>query len=114
MHHIDPHRLPAWQSVKAHDLLCCKTPHVVLPPTLVDVRPSPVKCQGECGDKVWEVLSGMRHMARWQALEDTSAVKRTSDRESAGFEAEWRQLTKLIEADRRLQVAPSAPAAPAH
>jgi hypothetical protein len=39
-----------------------------------------------------------------QALEDAAAVKRSADRETASFEAEWRQLSKLIEADRKLQV----------
>jgi hypothetical protein len=31
-------------------------------------------------------------------------VKRSADRETASFEAEWRQLSKLIEADRKQQV----------
>ena len=39
-----------------------------------------------------------------QALEDAAAVKRSADRETASFEAEWRQLSKLIETDRKLQV----------
>jgi hypothetical protein len=39
-----------------------------------------------------------------QAQEDAAAVKRSADRETASFEAEWRQLSKLIEADRKLQV----------
>lgn len=40
-----------------------------------------------------------------QVLEDSAMVKRSSDRETAGWEAEWRQLSKLIEADRQLQAA---------
>lgn len=31
-------------------------------------------------------------------------MKRSADRETASFEAEWRQLSKLIETDRKLQV----------
>ena len=34
-------------------------------------------------------------------------AKRQSDRETAGFEAEWRQLSKLIETDRRQQAGAS-------
>lgn len=44
-----------------------------------------------------------------QALEDAAAVKRSADRETASFEAEWRQLSKLIEADRKLQVLSGCP-----
>ena len=39
-----------------------------------------------------------------QAFEDMAVLKAQSDKEQTTFEAEWRQLTKLIEADRRSRV----------
>lgn len=52
--------------------------------------------------------TSVAHDQRQKALEDAAALKRSADRETATFEAEWRQLSMLIEADRKLQEAARA------
>ena len=43
-----------------------------------------------------------------QATDDTAALKAQSDREQAAYETEWKQLTRVIETDRRRRVRSTA------
>ena len=40
----------------------------------------------------------------WQALAEMAATKAAADQEQAVFEAEWKQLTQIIERDRQQRV----------
>lgn len=41
------------------------------------------------------------HAAKDRALADVSGLKLLAEKEHAGFDEEWRQLTRLIEDDRQ-------------
>jgi chromosome segregation ATPase len=49
-------------------------------------------------------ISNIAYEARDQAQNEIAALRAQADKESASFEAEWRELGKILESDRKVQL----------
>ncbi len=92
----------------AHGLACCN--HIGASMVHLPRCAGTVSCKGmpiECSVKCVALQAHAAGAGRERAQAEAGGLKASADREQANAEAEWRQLTQLLEHARRQRVRPA-------